>query len=104
MRFYQVYSVVKPTGLFNRFERDRSIKALAEGDNRCGGLITDVYSAGQAAAQRIARKRWGRTAEAIVRHDGCTSDGAVIFYAEIWTRSRTRFADELRFAVRTIED
>lgn len=76
---------------------------IAEGRNHRGCLVTDIGSAGQVVAQRVARKRWGWTAESIVRQDGGTFDGAVVFYAEIWTRSRTRLAGVVRFAIKTID-
>ncbi|QQO22710.1 hypothetical protein JJB98_23725 [Bradyrhizobium diazoefficiens] len=103
MRVYQAYSVVEPNGICNRFKPDRSIRVIAEGYIHGGCLVTDVGAAGHVAAQRIARKGWGRTAEAIVRRDGRTFDGAIIFYAEIWTGSRTRLVGDVRFAIKTIE-
>lgn len=103
MRVYQAYSAVESNGICTLFKRDRSIRVIAEGYIHSGCHVTSVGSAGHVAAQRIARKRWGRTAEAIVRPDGRTLDGGIIFYAEIWTGSRTRLVEVVRFAIKAVE-
>lgn len=100
MRSYHFYSSIDYTGIWGRFKRDRSIRALPEGEIRSGHLVADAHSAAYVVAQRLARKLSGKAAEAIIRLDGSTSDGADIFVAEIWTRRRSRFAKRVRFAVR----
>jgi hypothetical protein len=65
VRSYQVYSLVHRKDSFaDRFKRDSSFEAIREGVTREGHEVTDVYSAGFAAAQEYATKRWGKTAEA----------------------------------------
>jgi hypothetical protein len=105
VRSYQVYSLVHRKDSFaDRFKRDSSFEAIREGVTREGHEVTDVYSAGFAAAQEYATKRWGKTAEAFVRLDGSTFGGGVIFRAEIWTHHRSRFVDETRFALQTVDE
>ncbi|WP_315776300.1 MULTISPECIES: hypothetical protein [unclassified Bradyrhizobium] len=100
MKYYQVYSVVESERSFtNFFKRDATVRAIREGQIRGGLLVKDIYTAGQAAANQKARK-WGRTAEALTKADGYTSDGGIVFHAEIWTHRRTRLVDEVRFAVK----
>lgn len=101
----QVYSVVDRKDSFvDRFKRDSSFGAIREGVMRSGLVVTDIYSAGFVAAQEYAAKRWGKTAEAFVRLDGNTFGGGVIFRAEIWTHRRSRFVDEMRFALQAVDE